>query len=291
MLKHWLLASRPKTLIASVLPVVSGSLLAYENSQKSSISVSMLCLLYCIFIQIGTNFSNDYFDFKKGADKNRVLGPKRMVSSGLLVPKQVLVASLLILALGFAIGLLIMVIVGGSKVLLLVGVTSFLCALGYTGGPFPLAYRGLGDLFVILFFGLVAVETTHYVLCLSVGLIWQPNWILSIGVGFVINNLLVVNNYRDYLGDLKVGKKTTVVIFGLKFGRFLFLIGVLVSTLLIPVLVPSAWSTIFLLPLGLFLWLKLHKALIYKDYSRILSLCAVMILFYTLFLLFGYLAE
>ena len=288
MLKHWLLASRPKTLIASVLPVVSGSLLAYENSQKSSISVSMLCLLYCIFIQIGTNFSNDYFDFKKGADKNRVLGPKRMVSSGLLVPKQVLVASLLILALGFAIGLLIMVIVGGSKVLLLVGVTSFLCALGYTGGPFPLAYRGLGDLFVILFFGLVAVETTHYVLCLSVGLIWQPNWILSIGVGFVINNLLVVNNYRDYDEDKKIGKNTLIVILGKKFGLCFFIFGVLVSTILIPFLVPSAWATIFLCPLGVYSFLILRKALNRNHFNKVLSLCAATVLLYTFLLLLGY---
>ena len=117
--------------------------------------------------------------------------------------------------------------------------------VGYTGGPFPLAYNGLGDLFVVVFFGFVAVLTTQYVVILSVDLPWQPNWILPLGVGFMINNLLVVNNYRDYQEDKKVGKRTLVVILGRPFGLFLFICGVLISTLLIPFLVPSAWPTIF----------------------------------------------
>ena len=151
-------------------------------------------------------------------------------------------------------------------------------------GSFPLAYTGLGDLFVVVFFGFVAVLTTHYVVILSVDLPWQPNWVLPWGVGFVINNLLVVNNYRDYEEDKKVGKRTLVVIWGRPFGLFLFSRGVLVSTVLIPFLVPSAWPTIFLLPLGCFAFLQLRKALISKDYSKALSVCAAMVLLYAFFI-------
>jgi 1,4-dihydroxy-2-naphthoate octaprenyltransferase len=179
--------------------------------------------------------------------------------------------------------------VEGSRFLVVVGITSILFGVGYTGGPFPLAYNGLGDLFVVVFFGFVAVLTTHYVVILSVDLPWQPNWILPLGVGFVINNLLVVNNYRDYEEDKKVEKRTLVVILGRPFGLFLFICGVLISTLLIPFLVPSAWPTIFLLPVGCFAFLQLRKAVITSDYSKVLSVCAAEVLLYAFLLLLGYL--
>ena len=289
MLKYWLLASRPKTLVASLLPVVAGFLLAYEQSPNVSKATGILCLLYCLLVQIGTNFANDYFDFLKGADDRRENAPQRMVSSGLIKPKVMFVATCLVFCLSFAVGIYIMESVEGSRFLVFVGMTSILFGVGYTGGPFPLAYNGLGDLFVVVFFGFVAVLTTHYVVIMSVDLPWQPNWILPLGVGFVINNLLVVNNYRDYEEDKKVGKRTLVVIFGRPFGLFLFICGVLISTFLIPFLVPSAWPTIFLLPVGCFAFLQLRKALITSDYSKVLSLCAVEVLLYAFLLLLGYL--
>ena len=289
MLKHWLLASRPKTLVASLLPVVAGFLLAYEQSVSVSWEIPLLCLVYCSMVQIGTNFANDYFDFIKGADFKRDNAPKRMVSSGLIKPRAMLVALILVFLVSFVVGIYIMEAVSGSRILILVGISSIIFGVVYTGGPYPLAYNGLGDIFVIIFFGFVAVLTNNYVKVFSVGDSWKPNYFLPLGVGFVINNLLVVNNYRDYEEDMEVGKKTLVVLFGKKFGLGLFLIGVLIPNLLIPFLVPSAWTTIFLLPLGIYIFLSLPKALISKDYSNILSLCALNVLLYGILLLLGYL--
>jgi 1,4-dihydroxy-2-naphthoate octaprenyltransferase len=290
MLKHWLLATRPKTLVASILPVTAGFLLAYEQSHDVSFYTGFLCLVYCVMIQVGTNFANDYFDFLKGADNNRENAPQRMVSAGLVQPKVMLAATCLVFVVGFIVGIFVMESVNGSRYLLVVGVLSLICGVGYTGGPYPLAYNGLGDVFVVLFFGLVGVGATHYVVILSTGNQWQPNWILPIGVGFVINNLLVVNNYRDYEDDKKVGKNTAVVVFGKRFGLALFLMGIFVSTILTPFLVPSARTTIFLAPLGVYAFLILRKALTKRDYDKVLTLCAVAVLLYAVTLLLGYLA-
>lgn len=289
MLKHWLQASRPKTLVASFLPVVAGFLLAYEQSPMVSKLIGFLCLLYCLLIQIGTNLANDYFDFIKGADSKRENAPVRMVSSGLIKPRTMLVASLFVFFISFVLGIYIMNSVDGSPYLILVGIFSVIFGIGYTAGPFSIAYNGMGDVFVVIFFGFVAVLSTQYVTILSVGLEWKPDWLLPLGVGFVINNLLVVNNYRDFKEDRVVGKKTLVVILGKRFGLVLFLVGVLISTLLIPILVPSAWTTIFLLPFGIFSLWRLPKALTRIDYDKILSVSAATVMGYLVCLLLGYL--
>ena len=289
MLKHWLQASRPKTLVASFLPVVAGFLLAYEQSPMVSKLVGFFCLLYCLLIQIGTNLANDYFDYIKGADSKRENAPVRMVSSGLIKPRTMLVASLFVFFISFVLGIYIMNSVDGSPYLILVGIFSVIFGIGYTAGPFSIAYNGMGDVFVVIFFGFVAVLSTQYVTILSVGLEWKPDWLLPLGVGFVINNLLVVNNYRDFKEDRVVGKKTLVVILGKRFGLVLFLVGVLISTLLIPILVPSAWPTIFLLPFGIFSFWRLPKALTRIDYDKILSVSAATVMGYLVCLLLGYL--
>ena len=289
MLKHWLQASRPKTLVASFLPVVAGFLLAYEQSPMVSKLVGFFCLLYCLLIQIGTNLANDYFDFIKGADSKRENAPVRMVSSGIIKPRTMLVASLFVFFISFVLGIYIMNSVDGSPYLILVGIFSVIFGIGYTAGPFSIAYNGMGDVFVVIFFGFVAVLSTQYVTILSVGLEWKPDWLLPLGVGFVINNLLVVNNYRDFKEDRVVGKKTLVVILGKRFGLVLFLVGVLISTLLIPILVPSAWPTIFLLPFGIFSFWRLPKALTRIDYDKILSVSAATVMGYLVCLLLGYL--
>ena len=289
MLKHWLQASRPKTLVASFLPVVAGFLLAYEQSPMVSKLVGFFCLLYCLLIQIGTNLANDYFDFIKGADSKRENAPVRMVSSGIIKPRTMLVASLFVFFISFVLGIYIMNSVDGSPYLILVGIFSVIFGIGYTAGPFSIAYNGMGDVFVVIFFGFVAVLSTQYVTILSVGLDWKPDWLLPLGVGFVINNLLVVNNYRDFKEDRVVGKKTLVVILGKRFGLVLFLVGVLISTLLIPILVPSAWPTIFLLPFGIFSFWRLPKALTRIDYDKILSVSAATVMGYLVCLLLGYL--
>lgn len=276
----WVLASRPKTLVASVVPVAVGSALAYRDTGVVPTSLFALALLFSVLIQIGTNFSNDYFDDLRGADSKRALGPQRAVSSGLIPGKTMLVASLVILLLAFVIGVVLMEFAGANRNLLWVGITSVLFAIGYTGGPFPLAYNGLGDLFVILFFGFVAVCATHYVLVIGVGGGWQPNWIVPLGVGFSINNLLVVNNARDYGEDRLVGKRTLVVLLGRRSGLVLYAMGVSVSTLVCPYLDNGIVSVVWIFPLGLFCLLKLTKASTREDYDRTLRITAITILAY-----------
>ena len=129
---------------------------------------------------------------------------------------------------------------------------------------------------------------THLVLCNSVGVIWESNFILSVGVGLLTNNLLVVNNYRDYHEDKIVGKKTSIVLFGRNFGSILFLLSLFYVFILTPILVPSAWATTFLFAIGLFLWDKLRKALISKYFNIALTGSALLILLQTILLVFGF---
>ena len=271
----WVLASRPKTLVASVVPVAVGSALAYRDTGEFPTALFALALLFSILIQIGTNFSNDYFDDLRGADRDRTLAPARAVSSGLISGKTMLAASLVILLLAFAIGVVLMESAGANRQLLWVGVTSVLFAVGYTGGPLPLAYNGLGDLFVILFFGFVAVCSTHYVLVVGVGAEWESNWIVPLGIGFAINNLLVVNNTRDYEQDKLVGKRTLVVLLGKRSGLLLYAMGVSVSTLVCPYLEKEIALVAWVFPLGLFCLVKLTKATTRKDYGLVLMLTAL----------------
>ena len=283
----WILASRPKTLVASLVPVAVGGALAYRDTMEFPVLLLVLAVLFSLLIQVGTNFSNDYFDYLRGADSKRALGPSRAVASGLIRGKTMLAASLAILALAFVIGVVLMEFAGANRNLLWVGLTSVLFAIGYTGGPFPLAYNGLGDLFVILFFGFVAVCSTHYVLVVGVGGEWQPNWIVPLGVGFVINNLLVVNNTRDYAEDKSVGKKTLVVQLGQRSGVVLYATGVLVATLVCPYLDLAIIPVVWVFPLGLFSLLKLTKASTREDYGLILLLTSLNIVTYGLALIWS----
>lgn len=287
----WVLASRPKTLVASIVPVAVGSALAYRDTGEFPSELFALALLFSVLIQIGTNFSNDYFDDLRGADGKRSLGPKRAVSSGLISGKTMLVVSLLTLILAFVSGVVLMESAGANRKLLWVGVTSVLFAIGYTGGPFPLAYNALGDVFVVLFFGFVAVCATHYILAVGVGEEWQPNWIVPLGVGFSINNLLVVNNTRDYGEDRLVGKRTLVVLLGKRSGLILYATGVLVSTLVCPYLDDGVVSVAWVLPLGLFCLFKLNRASTREDYGWILLTTAITILVYGSAIVWGLLSS
>jgi len=278
--RRWVIAARPKTLVASLIPVFAGASLAYGSTGKLPLVLLFLAVLFSLLIQIGTNFSNDYFDDLRGADRNRALGPARSVSSGSISGKTMIRASLAILALAFALGVVLMEASGASRQLLWVGALSVIFAIGYTGGPFPLAYVGLGDLFVVLFFGFVAVCGTHYVLVVGVGGQWEPNWVAALGVGLVINNLLVVNNTRDCGEDKLVGKRTLVVLFGRKFGLLLYAVGIVGSTLVCPWLDRTMIPLIWVFPLGLFCFAKLAKASTREEYGSTLSLTALAILAY-----------
>ncbi len=212
----WLMAARPRTLAAAFAPVLVGSALAWrEGGFKWPAALG--CLGFALLVQIGTNFANDYYDFVKGADTAERVGPRRAVASGLVAPAAMRRAMWLVFALAFGVGLTLLHY--GGWPLLVVGVVSILCGLAYTGGPFPLGYHGLGDIFVFVFFGLVAVGATFFV---QTGH-WGANALIAgAAVGALATNILVANNYRDAETDAKAGKRTLVVRFGKPFAHVQF---------------------------------------------------------------------
>ena len=208
-----------------------------------------------------------------------------MVSKGLISPQWMLVGTIICLLMAFCLGVILMEHVQANRILLGVGVVSVLSALAYTGGPFPLAYNGLGDCFVIFFFGLLAVCLTEYVLMCSARFFWIPSWGICLSVCLVINKLLVVNNYRDLEEDRSTGKNTLVVIFGRKFGVYLYAFGFLIASVGCSIAYENSRFTLLLIPLALFCMRKLTGAKEAKDYDNVLALSAVVL--YALFIAFG----
>ena len=233
----WILAARPRTLGAALIPVVAGGALAISISAFDPL-VSALVLASAVLIQIATNFFNDAIDHVKGADTAGRLGPTRVTSAGLLPARRVITGAFLTLALAalFALPL----VLRGGGIILLVGLLSLLFAYAYTGGPFPLAYLGLGEIFVILFFGLIAVAGTFYLntLAFSVAAI-----LAGLQIGLHSSVLLAVNNLRDLETDRAANKKTLAARFGLNFAR-----RENAALLIAPFILGLAW-----LPLG-YLW-------------------------------------
>ena len=214
----WLQATRPKTLPAAVAPVAVGVALA-STQVAVRWDLAVGCLVGALLIQIGTNFANDAFDGLKGTDAHRV-GPQRAVAAGLISAKAMLVATGVVLALAFVVGLWLAQ-AGGWPVLVL-GLISLVCAVGYTAGPVPLAYVGLGDLFVLLFFGWFAVLGTAWVQVASVAekldhtLLGLPIpwWLIATAIGLQATTIICVNNLRDIATDAPAGKRTLCVRLG-----------------------------------------------------------------------------
>jgi 1,4-dihydroxy-2-naphthoate octaprenyltransferase len=216
-IQSWFLAARPKTLSAAAAPVMVACALAYHDDCFRW-QPAVICLAFALIAQIVSNFANDYFDYKKGADNEERLGPKRAVAEGWITPRTMLYATLALLTVDCALGLLL--IPYGGWQLIIAGVFIALFALSYSGGPYPLAYHGWGDVCVFIFFGIVPVGFTYYVQAQ----VWSlPATICGIATGLVIVNILVANNYRDRFSDKKTGKKTSIVLFGEKFGRRFYL--------------------------------------------------------------------
>ena len=248
----WYMAARPKTLPAAAVPVIVGTGAAIGAGLFAPLP-ALAALIGALLIQIGTNFANDLFDFKKGADTAERLGPTRVTQAGLVTPNQIALATALAFGLATLVGVYL-VWVGGWPIVA-IGILSILAGLAYTGGPFPLGYNGLGDIFVFIFFGLVAVVGTYYV---QAGTVSTVAWLAAIPVGLLATAILVVNNLRDILTDTTVGKRTTAVRFGAGFARgqyavfcfasycvppFMWLTGVasawvMLSWLSLPVLLP-----------------------------------------------------
>src|SRR2546427_2727338 len=199
----WLMAARPRTLPAAIAPVLVGTAAAVEVSGDFRIAAFIAALVGSIFIQIGTNLANDYSDARRGADTADRLGPVRVTSSGLVAPRRVLVATWVAFAIAVAAGIYLATVAGVG--ILIVGAASILAGVLYTGGPRPYGYEGLGELFVFLFFGLVAVNGSYYVQLERLD--WLP-FGLSIAVGFLATAILVVNHVRDLDTDRRAGKLT-----------------------------------------------------------------------------------
>jgi 1,4-dihydroxy-2-naphthoate octaprenyltransferase len=224
----WIQAARPKTLVSSFFPALAGILLSYKLGHFNSY-VAIATLICAISLQVLTNLANDYFDFKKGADKDR-LGPVRVTSSGLVTPSQIKQAILLNVFICLLLGAYL-VHIGGFPILT-IGILSIGFAIFYTAGPFPLAYKGLGDIFAFTFFGPVASVGSFY---LQSGL-WSDS-ALAVGIlyGFLAACLLNANNLRDFEQDTLNNKKTLIVRYGEKFGRSLYSGCIIGSLVLIPI--------------------------------------------------------
>lgn len=246
--RHWIEAARPKTLPAAVIPVMVGTALAAAH-RTADYGKAAICLGFALLVQIGTNFANDYFDFVKGADTAARVGPRRAVAAGLISPRTMLLATWLVLGLAFLVGLLL--VREGGWILLPIGVVSIGCAIAYTGGPFPLGYNGLGDVFVFIFFGLVAVDATFYV---QAGELSADATSCAAAVGLLAANILVANNYRDAETDARAGKRTLVVRFGRKFAVWQYGLSQLVAHCCPAALMLYGYRWPVLLPLVLAPW-------------------------------------
>ncbi len=243
------MAARPRTLPAAVAPVLVGTALAGYAGVFHWLRF-VAALLGAILIQVGTNLSNDYSDARRGADTEDRLGPVRVTAGGLVPPRQVLIATYLTFGLAFLVGIYLVVVAGWQ--LLLVGIASILAGVAYTGGPKPYGYEGLGEVFVFLFFGVVAVAGSYFVQVRSLS--WEA-FALSVPVGLLAAAILVVNNVRDIDSDRRAGKRTSAVRLGRERTRTIFAVVIYLAFLLTPITwlfgPVQAWVMLPWLTLGL----------------------------------------
>ncbi|WP_320040046.1 1,4-dihydroxy-2-naphthoate polyprenyltransferase [uncultured Desulfobacter sp.] len=246
-LHHWWLAIRPKTLPAAACPVVVGAACTISDHRFSALMFAA-ALAGALLIQISVNLANDYFDFMHNIDTPDRKGPKRVTQSGLISPGTV--RNAFILTMLMALGLGTVLIIKGGVVILCIVIASLLGVICYSAGPFPIASNGLGEVFVFIFFGPVAVPGTYY---LMAGCVTPMVFIASVPVGFMVTAIIVVNNLRDIETDARAGKKTLAVILGHWRTKveFVFLI---FFSFLIPCLMFASgyWSWAILLPLAVF---------------------------------------
>lgn len=278
-MKVWLLAARPKTLVAGIAPVVLGTMLAMADGVVTWWTLPLL-LICGSLIQIASNFINDLEDFRRGADTHRV-GPLRAVTSGLITPQSMRRASVLVVVIAFICGQPLVYHAGWP--VLGIGTASLVASWAYTGGPHPLAYRGLGDVFAFVFFGVIAVVGTYFVHAST----WSTDaLLLSIGPGCLAANILGVNNLRDIPTDAAVGKRTLAVRIGAQGARFLYtvlmVLGlVLPSIILFPERGPWLLLPLICLPVGMvasaLIWRRSGAAL-----NTILGLTAALYVMYTI---------
>jgi 1,4-dihydroxy-2-naphthoate octaprenyltransferase len=230
-MRIWLMAARPRTLPAAIAPVFVGTAAAVEwAGELPRLGAFLAALAGSVLIQIGTNLANDYSDAKRGADSADRLGPVRVTSSGMVAPRRVLVATWIAFGAAVACGIYLTVVAGIA--ILLIGTVSIAAGVLYTGGPRPYGYAGLGEVFVFLFFSLVAVNGSYYVQVEQLDALPLG---LSISVGFLATAILVVNNVRDIETDRRAGKMTAAVRMGRRNAVMLYRLLVLGAYAVLPV--------------------------------------------------------
>jgi len=254
-----MLAARPKTLPAAAAGVITGTALTLHDGHFR-FGPALAALFVALLLQIGSNLANDVYDYERGTDAGERHGPMRVTQAKLLTPKQVKTGMWVVIGLSALLGLYLFFVAGW--VVIMIGLVAILSAVAYTGGPFPLGYYGLGDLFVFIFFGVAAVAGTYFV---QAGSVSAQAWWMSAPIGWLIVDILVVNNLRDIEADRAAGKHTLAVRMGERGTRIQFIVLFLASYLVLPLLVSLGtlpWTCLLALlsfPLGWRTWLVVRE--------------------------------
>lgn len=267
----WILAARPKTLPASVGPVILGSSLVKIEIIKENWHILLLTLLCALLLQIATNLVNDYFDSAKGLDDDNRLGPDRAIQMGWLTPKELKIGFTTVFAIAIALGSFLM-FKGGTPIII-IGIASVAMAYMYTGGPFPLSYFALGEILALIFFGPIPVWGTYYLLTNDIS--YFPIFVGLIP-GFISLSIMGVNNLRDNKNDKEKGKTTLATIFGETFARYLVVSGSLIAVCLPLHFYVRLHDQVFLAPLVLFIvhyrsWYKVLRGPIDSGLNKVLA--------------------
>jgi 1,4-dihydroxy-2-naphthoate octaprenyltransferase len=236
-LRAWWLAIRPNTLPAAVAPVAAGLGAALSVGTPFRLDTALACLAVALLLQIAANLANDLSDFQRGADTPERTGPTRVAAAGLVTPAALKVGIAVVLGLAGLVGLFIVLI--GGVVLLVMGALAMVSVLAYTGGPWPYGYRGLGEVFVFIFFGLVAVAGTAWLQALRLEALFI---LAAIPVGALVTAILVVNNLRDVPTDRLADKRTLAVVFGEGFAKVEYVALVLVAAAMPVLIVSGGWA-------------------------------------------------
>ncbi len=249
-MKNWILASRLKTLPAAISPVLVGVSLAIHDGEFKPF-IAFMTLLAAVLIQIGANFANDVYDFLKGSDREDRLGPTRATQSGLISPENMKKGMCLVFAMAICVGFYLASI--GGWPIVWIGLASIASAIAYTGGPYPLGYHGWGDVFVFIFFGIIAVPGTYY---LQSGIVSYDSILLGIPLGALSTAILIVNNLRDADTDIKSDKRTLAVRLGKPFVKIEYIV-MMVIAFATPIYILQFWDEfslyiiLFLLPISI----------------------------------------
>ena len=281
-MNNWILAFRPKTLFASLSPVILGLSIAYYEAQSINVLIAVLTLLCALILQIASNIANDYLDSLKGVDNDKRLGPTRVTQSGLIPASKMRLALIFFLSIAFLLGSYLMYT--GGIYIISIGLFSLYFAYGYTGGPFPLSHNGLGEVAAFLFFGIFAVSGTTY---LQTHQFSALSFLLGAGPGFISATILAINNLRDIISDTEVNKRTIAVRFGEKFQRNLCLILIFLSSIILLstsiIIKKYLLIPVIFLPLVFYKnWLKIAHGPIDRSLNSALAVTSFYLLIYSI---------